>query len=348
MKIMQIMLSQGFGGAERLFVDCCKAMALAGLNVVAVCHPDFLQLGELKDEKISIYTLKVSFDYSFLAFIRLKAIVRNTSPDVIHTHLCRASLLGGAVGAMERVPVAANIHNYVKLKYYKNISCFIPGTEDQKRYLINQSVDKNKIQVIPHFSLIRSCCESFDVSTRSPAILLSYGRFVKKKGFDILIEALKVVRDSGYNVRLVLGGDGPEKGNLEEKVGKLGLMDCVQFYGWVEDVASFLSLGQMFVLPSLDEPFGIVILEAMSQGNTIISSKAKGPLEILSEKNAWMFDVGKVAAMAEGIIKALDYKSESLEKARSAKSDFDKKYSHEIIVPQYISLFKKMHLCSGQ
>lgn len=340
MKIMQIMLSKDFGGAERLFVDCCKSMASFGHDIVAVCHPNFIKMSSLVGDNISIFPLKVRFDYSPFARLKLSSIVRKCNPEVIHTHLCRASLLGGDVGSRFNVPVAANIHNYVKLKYYKNVSCYIPGTDDQKRYLMNLGVNHAKIQIIPHFSMLKSnvSISSSDINN----VIVSYGRFVKKKGFDLLLDAIKLVTDLGYNVRLILGGDGPERKNLENKVKQLGVEKYVVFYGWVEDVEQFLNIGKFFVLPSMDEPFGIVVLEAMAQSNTIISSKTQGPMEILNQETAWMFDVGNVEEMARSIIMAIDHYDQSLYKSMNAHDKFVANYSFESIIPLYLSLFKKM------
>ena len=339
MKIMQIMLSRGFGGAERLFVDCCKSMANFGFEIIAVCSPYFVEIDELCHENIEIVTLDTHFDYSILARIHLRSIVLLYKPDVIHTHLCRGAIIGGYVGKHCGIPVAANIHNYVKLKYYQNISKFIPGTLDQKKYLISKGVNSEKIEVIPHFSLLPPDNSIIPFNNN---VLISYGRFVKKKGFDILLSALKIVVDSGVDVFLHLGGDGPERLHLENTVKNLGIEKNVEFAGWVENVNQFLEKGNIFVLPSIDEPFGIVILEAMAKGKIIVSSKAKGPVEVLNSNTAWMFEISDVEDMAYAIINALNCMDISLVKAQNALDEYKEKYSSSRVIPQYISVFQKM------
>ena len=95
--------------------------------------------------------------------------------------------------------------------------------------------------------------------------LTALGRFVKKKGFDTLLEAFASLRKES-NVKLTIGGDGPERNALKQLAMDLDISDKVEFVGWVEDVAEFLSGSDLFVLPSREEPFGIVILEAMAVG----------------------------------------------------------------------------------
>jgi len=336
---MQIMLSEGFGGAERLFVDCCFALAEAGVEVIAVCHPRFVEMDKLRHDKITIATLKVHFDYSFLATIRLERIVSRYQPDVIHTHLCRAAMIGGRVGRKCRIPVAANIHNYIKLKYYKNISKFIPGTADQKKYLMSLGVKSVDIEIVPHFSLLDSATE---VQYKKSNVIISYGRFVKKKGFDLLLAAVKLITAQGGDVRLLLGGDGPERLHIEQKISALGLESKVELVGWVHDVGHFLEKGDVFVLPSLDEPFGIAVLEAMAKGKVIVSSKTKGPLEVLDPGSAWLFDINNAQDLAHSILSALNSPEEAVKKAKKAMQIYDDQYSSKSIVPRYIALFESM------
>lgn len=83
---------------------------------------------------------------------------------------------------------------------------------------------------------------------------------------------------------LIIGGDGPEMANLKFQSEDLRLGDRVKFIGWIKDVKSFLKRIDIFVLPSLDEPFGIAVLEERAMGKTIVSTKSQGPKEILNNK----------------------------------------------------------------
>ena len=336
------MLTKGFGGAERLFVDCCRGLADAGHQVLAVCHPEFEARDLLECPQVSIAPLHVQWDWSPFARKSLARILREHSPQVIHSHLSRGSALAGDAGTSMGFRVIANVHNYINLKYYRNISHFCPSTEDQKRYLLEGGVSEKNISVIPHFSMIPVISEENMPICHEPPILISFGRFVHKKGFHLLIEAIRLLVDSGEDIKLVLGGDGPEKEKLHRQVQALNLQNHVRFHGWVDDVRAFLNAGSYFVLPSLDEPFGIVILEAMASGKTILASKAKGPLEILDASTAWMFELNDSADLAATLRTAISQPQKSVEKARAALARYRSKYSPEQIIPSYVSLYHKL------
>ena len=89
---------------------------------------------------------------------------------------------------------------------------------------------------------------------------------MRKKGFDLLLQAAAELRDEGLEFVLTLGGEGAEQAALEAIIADRGLSDSVKMIGWVEDVVPLLEQADLFILPSRSEPFGIVILEAMACG----------------------------------------------------------------------------------
>lgn len=343
MKICQIMLSKGFGGAERLFVDFCRALSDDGHQVLAVCHPEFEAISQLAYNDISIAPLSVKWDWSLWARRRLGKILKDFPPQVVHSHLCRGSAVAGDVGFKRGIPVIANMHNYVNLKYYRNISHFCPSTDDQKRYLMRNGVNEKNISIIPHFSMVPLATKELGINGNQLPELVSFGRFVHKKGFHVLLDAVKQLVDSGLDIKLVLGGDGPENEKLREQSETLKLQNHVRFHGWVDDPSDFLATtGSYFILPSLDEPFGIVILEAMASGKVILTSKSRGPEEILDSTTAWFFELDDPFSLAEAIQKAISDPNESTEKARAAQERYRSKYSPDQIIPAYISLYDQM------
>ncbi len=345
MRICQVMLSSGFGGAERLFVDACLGFADRGHQILSVCHPVFEALSQLRHQNIKISPLTVHYDWSYLARARLARALREFRPQIIHSHLARGAAVAGAAGRSENIPVAANLHNYVKLKYYKHISHFIPGTTDQKSYLERMGVQPNRITVIPHFSRV-SIAQKIDRpephSENSRPTLLSYGRFVRKKGFHILLESVAALREKGLSVSLILGGDGPERENLVQQIADLDLDDHVTLYGWVEDIETFLSRSTYFILPSLDEPFGIVILEAMARGKVIISSTTQGPREILDDSSAYLVPPDDPNALAEAIQTAIEASDEAGKKAACAWDVYQQTYTPSVIIPMYEKTFEEL------
>jgi glycosyltransferase involved in cell wall biosynthesis len=116
--------------------------------------------------------------------------------------------------------------------------------------------------------------EFLKVSTREPRKeihLAAYGRFCKQKGFDILLEAMKLIPE--HQVNLYLGGDGPEKEDLKERA--LGVKN-ITFCGAIEDVPGFLEGCDAVAISSRWEPFGLVCMEAKAAGKPVIASDIDG------------------------------------------------------------------------
>jgi len=338
MRITQVMLSRGMGGGERICIDISLALADAGHRVQAVCHPEFEGRHLFKHSGIEIHPLKVRWDYSPVARRRLCALIKGFRPHIVHTHMARASMVGGAAGKRCGVPVVANMHDYAKLKYYRNIDHFFPGTEDLKAYLVKNAVDPQQVTVIPHFSRIKPVDA---VDPFSPT-MVGMGRFSPEKGFDVLIRALGILKDRGVDLPLELGGDGPEKPRLERMVKQLNLDGQVRFAGWISDVADFLCKGSIFVLPSRRESFGIAVLEAMSQGRIIVAAMAPGPLEILNDTTAFFFPVGDASALADRIQEILANPEDANQRAGNALACFKSDYGVAAVLPLLESCYIKL------
>ncbi len=348
LKVTQVMLSRGFGGGERLFVDLCLALTQQGVQVQAIHDRDFVKRSALDSiPGLSVVPVAMWGGWDPFARARIVRAIGAYRPDLIHSHFARGAWVAGAAARRLNIPVAANLHNYAALKYYRNINMFVPGTEDQKCYLMENGVASCSIHVIPHFSLMAPADEHV-VEHLSAAVFVGYGRFVRKKGFDILLRAVRRLADHGLDVRLVLGGDGPERPNLEAMARSLDLGTRVEFSGWIDDVRAFLARGSFFVLPSIDEPFGIAVLEAMANGRTIIATNSKGPLEVLDENTAYLVEAGDADSLARGMRRALDDTQQSLSKARAALTRYKECYHADVVIPQFLSLYEDLRASASR
>lgn len=344
----QLMLSKGMGGAERYFVDLCLALARRGHPVQAIFHRDFVARGELENQaNIRCAPVRVWGAWDFLARRAMLQQVRDFSPQVMQAHLARGAHIGGQICRSLKLPLTVKTHNLVNLKYYRHVDHFIATTAAQKAYLIAQGVEGDAVNIIPNFSALAPVA---DVTRPSnPVRFCSYGRMVKKKGFDILLRAFRIFLDRGNHGLLQIGGDGDERTALIARCTELKLDAHVQFIGWVSAPAATLDACDVFVLPSLDEPFGIVLLEAMARGKAVISTRTQGPLEIFDETSAWLVKTGDDEALALAMIAAATYPDETLQKSRAALALFNARYAADAVIPTILGVYQKMlAAASGQ
>ncbi|MEI2608558.1 MAG: glycosyltransferase family 4 protein [Chitinophagaceae bacterium] len=114
--------------------------------------------------------------------------------------------------------------------------------------------------------------------------ILAYGRLIYKKGFDLLLDAFGQIASERQDIDLILAGIGEEGSRLEKQVQDCGLTGRVHFFGRAQpdEIVRLLNGSCFLVVPSRDEPFGIVALEGLAAGKPILATHVGGLPEIVS------------------------------------------------------------------
>ncbi len=143
------------------------------------------------------------------------------------------------------------------------------------------------------------------LETEDPIIAVM-GRLEVLKGMEVLINAVKVVQDHGYPIRLLVIGDGPERANQEQLCRSLGVP--AYFAGWVEAPAAWIQRARIFVAPQYFDGTGWDIQWAMSVGVPVIATNAPhASREVLAKGTMGkIVSIGEPMALAEGIERWLD------------------------------------------
>jgi glycosyltransferase involved in cell wall biosynthesis len=132
------------------------------------------------------------------------------------------------------------------------------------------------------------------------------GRLIPRKGYDYLLRAMPDIKEVFSNVKIVLAGDGEEEENLRLLANELDVQENVVFLGNRKDIPDVLSSFDVFVLPSLSEGLGVVILEAFAAGKPVIASNVEGiPEMVIDEENGFLVPIKDSDALAERIITLL-------------------------------------------
>lgn len=341
MRVTQLLLSKGFGGAERYFVDLVRYLTRAGHEVQAICHRHSDSARALDNEPgLQLQTVNLLGLWDVFGVRTIAGLTRRFDPDVVHGHLSRGAWAGGKVTAGKNGPrLVVNLHNYVKLKYYRQVDLFIPVTRHQQRFLREHGVPEDKVTFIPNFSPLPPVDE-VRAAGAGPVQFLSYGRMVEKKGFADLLHAFARIRQQGLDARLVLGGDGAERHKTEALARKLGVAEHLELPGWIEDVGDFLASADVFVLPSRLEPFGIVVLEAMSRGVPIVTTRTEGPTEVLDADTAYFAEIADPASLADAMHAAAVEPEQRTAKARAALHRYRANYHDSVVVPRIIEAYR--------
>lgn len=149
------------------------------------------------------------------------------------------------------------------------------------------------------------------------------GRITLQKGPEYFIEAAHLVLKKTTNVRFVMAGSGDKMNEMIERVAQLGMADKFHFTGFLkgEDVNEMFNMTDVFVMPSVSEPFGIVPLEAMQADVPVIISNQSGVSEILN--HAIKIDFWDTYAMADAIYGLITYPALSGFLKKSGKQEVD-------------------------
>ena len=167
--------------------------------------------------------------------------------------------------------------------------------------------------------------------------LLSVGRLIPMKGFDVLIEASKLLKDQGIDHRIVIIGDGDQKEALRDQTEKLGVADRVEFRGFrtPAEVLEALYSASIFAMPSLwdggkstQDGIPVALMESMACGTLAIASRLSGIPELIEDRTSGLLiEPGDSHSLAKAIHTALSMsESERQEITARARETVEKKH----------------------
>ncbi len=178
-----------------------------------------------------------------------------------------------------------------------------------------------------------------ELAARGPAVL-AVGRLVPAKDFPTLVRAFARLR---ADARLVIVGEGPERGAIEAEIARLGLGDRARLAGHVEQPWRFYREAACYVSSSRAEAFGNVVVEALAHGLPVVATACDGPAEILADgAHGCLVPVGDEAAMAEAIAAALTDPGPPGPRTERARA-----FAAEVAVDRYEALFREVAAGNG-
>jgi glycosyltransferase involved in cell wall biosynthesis len=167
-------------------------------------------------------------------------------------------------------------------------------------------------------------------------VIGTVARLDSVKNQPMMLQTTRALIDQGYKVRLLLVGDGPKRKNLEAITQQLNLNNAVIFTGFQSKPADYLSLMDIFLLPSFTEGTSMTLLEAMSLGIPTVATRVGGTPEIVEDKETgFLIESDNQEAFTRAIKNLLDQPAERIKMGNAAKVRFGQKFSVEQMVDQY-------------
>jgi glycosyltransferase involved in cell wall biosynthesis len=177
--------------------------------------------------------------------------------------------------------------------------------------------------------------------------ILFVGRLIALKGVEFLLEAFRKVRDAEPTAALEIIGEGAERSKLVARTRQLDLDDAVTFTGWLtrSEVADRMKQADLFVMPSLCESGGNVVLEAMVAGLPVVATRWGGPADYLDDQCGLLVDPdsseGFVAGLAEAMLRLVRSPELRAEVARTAQRCVTQNYDWEQKIDRLLEIYQQ-------
>lgn len=244
--------------------------------------------------------------------------------DVIHAHDWLSMKAGIAAKEVSGKPLIVHIHATEFDRTGGNNNQMVYDIEREGMHAADKIITVSqftKNKVVEHYGVPESkVCVVHNGTELEPSeyeavyhlkknnkIVLFVGRITIQKGPDYFIDAAKRVLEKDPNVRFIFAGSGDMQRAMIEKSAQLGISDKVLFAGFLrgKELANAFKMADVFVMPSVSEPFGLVPLEAMNHGTPVIISKQSGVSEVLT--HCLKMDFWDIDEMANKILATLKY-----------------------------------------
>ena len=365
-KVLLLIDEASVGGGQNHVLWLAEGLAGDGFQVAVACEARGYLVDELQSAGINHFSVEIRNTVSPKSFRALWKVVREFSPDIVHTHGGTAGLYGRIVGHLQKRLIVHTYHGihylhfegflkkYLYLTFDRQLLRWTNATicvaesdrtlaleqrlaKRESNYLIPNGISVERMKVRLNRNLDRRKQKSEKV------IIGTIGRLHEQKGHKYFVEAAAELVKQLPNIEIRIIGDGDCRTQLQAQVVDLGLQDVIYFMGTRRDIAAQLSQMDVFVLPSLWEGMPFVLLEAMAAGVPIVATNVDGVSEILKhEFEGVLVPPRDPHALAEAIVKVFRNKKRTREIVVNAKKKIAAEFSIEKMVQSTESVYRSL------
>ena len=354
MKIVHVITAFGIGGAEKLLLNIINRQIIEHeVHLIYLKKVDDL-LPNL-DKKVSVKNINLSLATT----LHLRAYFKEVCPDIIHTHLGHADILGVWSARNLKCKVFTTMHNiyfkrnffdliffeiykFLYLRVVKTAQIITISKSVENHVLSRLRVPKNRthylMNAIPYIEITKQ-----KSSNEKRIKLLFVGRLEKQKSIETLLYAISQLKTKNLKkeFQLIIVGDGLLRNKLEQLSRKLQIESLVKFEGKKKEINEFYISSDIFILPSIWEGFGIVILEAFRARLPVIASNIEGPSELIEHRqNGLLFEPKNYIQLADQILLLMTDEALRKEIGEKGHETFTKKYHIDTYVNALNELYK--------
>lgn len=307
LKIVNTVYGDASGGRWQALLNTHDALEHCGHEMWIVAGAENNQLSR---GKRNFFLLNSSGFYNFWSAYLLNRWLRKVRPDIVIAHSGRAvylfknAMLFGGIS----IPVIAMNHSHnvkrsLRADGFIHITPYVAKRIEEEALKKNLSLKKPQAIISNLVYPQKGKIERF-TQFHDPICLGIITRLVEYKGTHILIDALSILNNKGYRLKLLIAGEGEEKETLIKKVNQLGLEDQVEFLGWIqgEEKTNFYNAIDIAVVPTMNDTQPLAILDAFACGKVVVASDHISVKQIIRDgENGVLFEMNNPYSLAEKI-----------------------------------------------
>lgn len=353
MKVLYVITGLGVGGAEKVVTELADQMILKGHDVKIVYLTGSVLVKPVSS-RVELLALHLnSASNIFDASRKYKKIIRDFSPDVIHSHMIHANIFARLNHlSFKYIRLICTAHNsneggrlrmlaYKLTNFLSNLNTNV--SQEASESLISKGAFNKNNLITVYNGIDLNKFNFFNKDKNSNELnFLSVGRFNKQKDYPNLFQAISILKNTiNKEVKFYIAGDGELRPQLEQLIVDLGISDCVVLLGKRSDIPNLLNKADYFVLSSRHEGLPTVVIEAMACGTFVIATDCGGSAEIMGDTGI-LVPPQNSEALAEAIKQAvnktpLDIQENNLK----ARQRVEELFSLEKSVQNWLKLYEQ-------
>ena len=362
-RVCHLVSGDAWGGAEEVVWNLVRHQAdRDDVEVTAILLND-LRLAELiRARGIPVHVVQEEA-LSFPGLLRkVDRAIRELRPQIVHSHRYKENTLSYLLSPRNRYRCVVTLHGYeppsalsarARLAVWRAAAQllarlvgtrFVSVSADLRDIL---GLPPTRCEVIPNGVVVPDDPRANPSGVRAGAderasrTIGWMGRFVSIKGLPLLLDAVSLLVRRGYEINLLLVGDGPEKENLISRITDLGIEDRVELTGFVESPKQQLQRMDIFVLPSEHEGVPLSLLEAMALGIPSVASQVGGIPEVVrSGSDALLVEGRAPETWASELATLLDAPEACSAMGKRGRTRVIRSFSVERMTERYVEIYR--------
>jgi N-acetyl-alpha-D-glucosaminyl L-malate synthase BshA len=359
-----------YGGSGVVATELGMELAARGHDVHFIAYAPPVRL--TASERITFHEVEISnyplFDhapYALTLAVKMLEVAESAKLDLLHVHYAIphsvSAILARSMAAPRRLPLITTLHG-TDITLVGNDRSFLPitrfsieqsdGVTCISNYLKKKTIEvfdiQHPIEVIPNFVNCEVYCRRDNPALRAQwapngeAILMHLSNFRPVKRALDVVEIFEIVRRN-IPAKLVLMGDGPDRGAVEWSVQQKGLAKDVFLLGKQDRVYEKLSVADLFLLPSDLEAFGLAALEAMACEVPVIGTNSGGMPDVVDHGvDGYLVEPRDVATAGRYAMEILARADRGRGMGRRAREDARRRFCAEDVIPHYEAYYRRV------